>query len=790
MNRLRGKLPLLVIAATALALRLRNAWTVLETLSRTTLPDDSFYDFAIARNLALGFPPSIDGLHATNGYHPLWVAILTVIYRFSPANDLRTPVHVALTLGALLDVVALVLLHRIARRLRLDVGADFAALVFALSAGAIVNATCGLETPLALVLLLAVADRQLAMPDEPRDGTLFVFGSLVGLAVLARTDAVVPCAVMSLCVIARRRSHARAFTIVALPAAICVAAWLLFSYRTTGTTVQSSAVALALVADRMPAIWGFAHAPLSLRIERILASCGETYAMIAAFTGIGRLGLAFVIGAGCAAFGFARGARGTLARRQLARIAPLVVGLLVLLFLHAAVRKVFRPWYTAPYVALAALTAGYAVDHLARLARTRFVAAAAACIAVVTLAAYGRSWQREGIYGGGDYRAIAPSPGMYEGHTDCGAVAYFSRRGVVNLDGVVNSTAIEGLRDGRLLDYLRREKFTRVYATDHYHDALFFGRRYRESLRGVDVDPRAVVLATPAEKDALVTLGRDPISLGGRKGRELLDDGWLWITEPRERGFAISIGPRSELLVYLPAPLPSAASRIEISVRATIGDKQRIEAHVDEAPVVTFEATPTPKWMSLPLEGLSPGRHHVVLGYPDAAPARDEGRADWWWWWRSLRGNAVSAIEADAIRLVRVSDTHLPPIGPKLGDVASDAWFVRGFLPVERESAPAGVWAVGKSAEITFWSDLEGDHALRFEVGPPPPGPGGDAQTITVSLNGHSLGAFDLRPGAVERHVVRTGGALTKGANSVELGFARTSGDLARAAYFRQIELE
>ncbi|MGZ5970225.1 MAG: hypothetical protein ACXWP4_21285, partial [Polyangiales bacterium] len=58
-----------IVAAIALSLRLRNAWTSLEALSRTTLPDDAFYDFAIARNLSLGLPPSIDGVHPTNGYH-------------------------------------------------------------------------------------------------------------------------------------------------------------------------------------------------------------------------------------------------------------------------------------------------------------------------------------------------------------------------------------------------------------------------------------------------------------------------------------------------------------------------------------------------------------------------------------------------------------------------------------------------------------------------------------------------------------------------------------------------
>ncbi|MGZ3417673.1 MAG: hypothetical protein ACXVEE_07395 [Polyangiales bacterium] len=770
-----------IVAAIALSLRLRNAWTSLEALSRTTLPDDAFYDFAIARNLSLGLPPSIDGVHPTNGYHPLWVALLTLVYRAFPANDLRTPVHVALTLGALFDIASLFFLHRIARRLRLGVGATLATLAFALAAGAIVNATCGLETPLALLLLLAVADRQLAKPTTTRD--FVVFGALVGLAMLARTDAAIPCAVMTLAV---TRKRVRPLVIIGGTASLFLLPWFVFSYRTTGTVVQSSAIALALVAERMPAIWGFTHVPWSLRFARAVSSLGECYADIANFSGLGTHGLALVIGLSVAAVAVARGPRRSLARAQIARIAPFAIGMLVLLVLHAAVRKVFRPWYTAPYVALAALAVGFSVEHLARAARSRIVATVAAIALAVVLVVDGRAWQRDGIYDGGDYAAITPSPEMHEGHTDCGAVAYFSRAGIVNLDGVVNESAVRALADGKLLDYLRKERFQRVYATDHYHDAIFFGPRYRESLRALDIDPRAVRLATDDEKNSVVTLAREPISLGGLRGRELLDDGWIWVTEPPARGWAASLGKRSELLVFLPAPLPSP-SRIELQLRGVVGT-QRVEVRLDDGPIVTFTLGDAPTWNVLPLDGVAPGRHRISLSYLDAQPIRLRGQQGWWSWWRSLRGNAIRAIEADGIRLVRASDVKLPPEGPKLEDKASDPLFVHGFLPVERETKPAGVWAVGEAAEVGFWSDEAADRALVVTAGPPP---GVESQTITVTLNGKPLGKLEVKQGPLARQVLRTGSALVVGANKLVFSFARTAaGDVPRAAYVGAIELE
>src|SRR5687768_11948827 len=43
-------------------------------LFRTT--DDAFYYFQVARNIVGGVGPTFDGIHPTNGFHPLWMLIL------------------------------------------------------------------------------------------------------------------------------------------------------------------------------------------------------------------------------------------------------------------------------------------------------------------------------------------------------------------------------------------------------------------------------------------------------------------------------------------------------------------------------------------------------------------------------------------------------------------------------------------------------------------------------------------------------------------------------------------
>src|SRR5579862_331595 len=55
--------------------------------------EDGYYYFKIAQNLASGAGSTFDGLHPTNGYHPLWLLCLVPIFW------LKTSPETALALG-------------------------------------------------------------------------------------------------------------------------------------------------------------------------------------------------------------------------------------------------------------------------------------------------------------------------------------------------------------------------------------------------------------------------------------------------------------------------------------------------------------------------------------------------------------------------------------------------------------------------------------------------------------------------------------------------------------------
>lgn len=67
-----GSIVLALGAVTFLA-RLRHPFPL------AAYDDDAFYYFQIARNIATGHGSSFDGIHRTNGYHPLWMLVCVAV---------------------------------------------------------------------------------------------------------------------------------------------------------------------------------------------------------------------------------------------------------------------------------------------------------------------------------------------------------------------------------------------------------------------------------------------------------------------------------------------------------------------------------------------------------------------------------------------------------------------------------------------------------------------------------------------------------------------------------------
>jgi hypothetical protein len=259
--------------------------------------DDAFYYFGIARNLAHGHGSTFDGIDATNGYHPLWMLLSSVVYRLGLDGTAAVRTLLAfqvLCYGGAISLLAWTAGRAIGgwERLRArrlvdgDRAARWCTAVVALALVAVaanpfvvkvfVN---GMESGVLVLLDAAV----LAVGAARRGRFLFtggrrdrwLIGVLLSLTLLARTDGVLLLAVLGLWTLAEARTAPRAalgplLELFSLPA-VTLAAYLVSNQIYFGLFEQISGltkrapltvgrlavfVLVAVVAATL-ATWGF-----------------------------------------------------------------------------------------------------------------------------------------------------------------------------------------------------------------------------------------------------------------------------------------------------------------------------------------------------------------------------------------------------------------------------------------------------------------------------------------------------------------------------------------------------
>jgi hypothetical protein len=697
---------LLLLIAAGLALRIRNATADIFELFSTTLFDDTFYYLGIAHHIALGNPPSIDGLTATNGFHPLWMLLLLPGFLLSAPDDLLTPLRVALGLGALFDMVSSLLIWRITGRMGLRQGPRLiGTAMFLLNPFQAANATNGMETSMALCLLLALTAHEMGTRSAARlsdIGEIGGFGLLAGLVILARTDylIVVACLYASRLIWAYRVRPTLLVRWLAGPS-LCIggllAPWLVYSWLTTGQLMQSSAFALTTVYALTPEAMGMTPS-VAVRLGQGLGTTAHALSIIGDFLGL-RPTERLVLWSMPLLFLATPWRRRLLSR--VAPLAPLLLGLVLLFVAHTFVRLTFTGWYNVPYVGATALLAAALLDAIAE--RTR-AARAALALGTALLAAFlfnAHDHWLEAVARRETHRHLpVPDPSSRRhGSTDCGRVSYFQVRGVTNLDGMINPRAHRAIAQSRLLDYVREEGLLDVYAADYYHSPVYFGRRYREQVIPIGDDFALVRIASAQEKNATIALAGSEVQLGSRRGRSYLGDGWDWSLE--EQVSVLSVGTVSELLFFLPdwAGLPRA---LELRLAAEQTDQagtQPVHLLVNAVPAGLLRVRRAAAWYRVASPAFRSGRNRLTLVY--GAPRRHRAG-----FLEDFGMSPVRAVHVEALRDVR--DPLRTIDVPLAGDKEIDC---RGLGPLGYHEGAPQRWIEGRGS-VTFptsaFPDLRG----------------------------------------------------------------------------------
>ncbi len=457
-------LPLIVIAF-GFSASLAIAFAPLNFILSNTLPDDAFYYFQLARNIAHGFGPTFDGVNPTNGYHPLWLLMLVPVYHYFSSGAVMdiAPIRVALVVSALCNgLVGLVLLAVLRRY-------TSSAWILALSLGVwflnpfnLYTMENGLETPLSILFITLFILAALRVKERSSSARLIALGVIGGLMMLARLDNVCYFLMILAWLLYEwgwRRGFRKCLW-VGVPATIVVAPWLTYNYLTFGMVFTASSAATTLVEHQLIVQ---DHGPSILqKIKAAIFVSDYTMRQIALQTGAPSVFFA-LLGLSAAWFMY-----GTHRIRQTVTHIPvewfLFAGFVLNFIANATIRWSPREWYFIPLHLFMVIWIAWLLTWLRAEGKLRF--GVVAVVALLTCALFYVSWSKNLRDGYNTSQQIFETTmwmnsnlpqGALVGAFNAGIEGYFSTHRLINLDGLVNNRAFEALEQRRIWGYIQSE---------------------------------------------------------------------------------------------------------------------------------------------------------------------------------------------------------------------------------------------------------------------------------------------------------------------------------------------
>lgn len=416
-------------------------------LAKYFLADDSFYYFQVARKLAAGFGSTFDGVHTTNGYHPLWLLISAAVFHL--VSGVNTPLVVLYAIQAAMLVASAWVMYLALRELD-EIPAAFTAAMFLAAHATRSSLFVGMESApaflLAACLLLAAMRwrRGFFVPSTRRRALgLFVLLLLLSLARLEAALIAAMWCVIGLVMDARQGGHARRrILLVAFALAVAACIYVGVNLALVGVPVPIS----GLVKAGGGISWS--HSWKVFGIHR------NAFAGLIAFPGwapassLVNAGEAVMLFAALVVFLRELAHRD---RDRLLGLAPFLIFSATFVGVSSLITRGSFGWYLWP-----ALFAGTLATFAAMRLWLRYVPAprgAVAAIAIATACVAGAGWaavaRPRTLSDWGPMRGIVMDsilryireeipPGDRMGALSSGIFTYFSGRDIENLEGLAN----------------------------------------------------------------------------------------------------------------------------------------------------------------------------------------------------------------------------------------------------------------------------------------------------------------------------------------------------------------
>ena len=161
--------------------------------NRWFIRDDAYYYFKVAQNISEGRGSTFDGIHPTNGYHPLWLLVCIPIFAFA-RFDIILPLRILAIVTGILQLGTAILFYRLIRRAISEPAGMLAACFWAFNTYVLVFLyKTGVESSITIFLILALLYALFKFERRWRDfqpalGQVAFLGVLAILVTFGRLD--------------------------------------------------------------------------------------------------------------------------------------------------------------------------------------------------------------------------------------------------------------------------------------------------------------------------------------------------------------------------------------------------------------------------------------------------------------------------------------------------------------------------------------------------------------------------------------------------------------------------
>lgn len=449
------------------------------SLLNTYLVDDAFYYFKIASHLATDHRITYDGEQLTNGFHPLWLAVITPFY--TATNDGIDFVYRVQWLMFGIDLLTVVALFHLLQKLKTGLPIAFiGTLLFCVHSSFVDIQMNGLETSLNTLLLLLLCNGfiEIHRQESITWRGCVCLGALTGLAFLARTDNAITVLLLFACLAWCSRKQWRInyprLLSAGIVAGLIVLPWLLWNWLNFGSFVQSSGKIETIY-------WGEPQFRWQHTAFSFLMLPWKVYEQLQVF---GRLFIAPVSNAKFTSIGVVVFFGGALLLLRCSRRAPREIkvltafcaAVLAVFIYHTVFRSFVRTWYYIP-VAMVLLLLVTAV--VAQMPKKWSMSVLLLCLLFVVILYSPLKLTRK-VTELSSHQVVAdwinantPQDAVV-GSMNSGVLSYLVQRKVINLDGVVDVRSMRAHWEKRQPEYIHERGIS--YLVDNDGALQFFCR--------------------------------------------------------------------------------------------------------------------------------------------------------------------------------------------------------------------------------------------------------------------------------------------------------------------------